>query len=722
MLKRLKVNNFGKHQSREIFFTDGLNTVVGPNEAGKSTLAIEAIGYAFFGTSMLRETIDDTVTKGEKVGSMKVELDYDDYRITRSKSSASVTGPNGLKISGQAEVTQFFYDLFGIAKGSERSIAIAEQGDIQGILSARGNAKAVEFIESVAGFSQLDELVEKVKARYPSGAKAALEAMIEQDQAALANEKAIILPDVALFDLEVKQATDLLNQAQAARKEADAERTKVNTELVALRYQETSLRASTEREAKLVAQLDADNKKLQTLVDNYHHTLYPEIETLRGRQESNDSLINSAATARALATAKSRIDALKPKEGVEVWDGTVDELVAESLSVGEKIKKLQKQRAEINVSLTNARATLGISPICPTCGTDLSNRQEEAKRVAEARVVELEGRLKELDDEISELSDLLADIRDISEEHTRIANVVSSIKSLLGTPDQHIRVANPGEIPELYEWAGETPVVPDDVAVAAARAELKMLGEKEVQLGKAETEIEQKQIAVDKAEKELAELRVEIDRLKQADLSKIPELVAAQDSLNANIKQADTDIEALQSAVTEANEALFKANQEIKRHEESTARLTANIKEAQRRIEEDQDNAELMKEIRYARTKVINQVWNLLLETTAEYFSMVRGHECQIERTDKSFMIDGEKAGRLSGSTRDALGLAIRAATCEIFAPRVDFLLLDEVAAGMDPERTARAMAMVASLPIGQTVLCTHEGVSDTLANNVIEV
>lgn len=722
MLKRLKVTNFGKHQSREIFFTDGLNTVVGPNEAGKSTIAVEAIGYAFFGTSMLRETIDDTVTKGEKVGSMKVELDYGDYFITRSKSSAAVTGPNGLKISGQAEVTQFFYDLFGIAKGSERSIAIAEQGDIQGILSARGNAKAVEFIESVAGFSQLDELVEKVKAKYPSGAKAALEAMIEQDQAALADEKARIMPDVALFDLEVKQTTDLLTQAQAARKEADAERTEVNTELVALRYQETSLRASVEREARLVAQLDIDKDSLSVLKQNCREVLQKHVEELRGRRDAHENLINTAASARALASAKSRVDALKPKEGVEIWDGTIDELVAESLSVGDKIKKLQKQRAEINVSLTNAKATLGISPICPTCGTDLSNRQEEAKRVAEAKVEELTAKLKEADEEISELSDLLADIRDISDEHTRIANTISSIKSLLNTPDEYIRIANPGEIPESYEWVGEEPVVPDDVAVAAARAELKMLGEKEVQLGKAETEIEQKQIAIDKTEKELTELREEIKRLDKADLTRIPELVASVERLTTNIKQADTDIEALQSAVTEANDALFQANQEIKRHEEAIARLEASIKEAQRRIDEDQDNAELMKEIRGARTKVINQVWNLLLETTAEYFSMVRGHECQIERTDKSFMIDGEKAGRLSGSTRDALGLAIRAATCEIFAPRVDFLLLDEVAAGMDPERTARAMAMVASLPIGQTVLCTHEGVSDTLANNVIEV
>lgn len=722
MLKRLKVTNFGKHRSREVIFTDGLNTVVGPNEAGKSTIAIEAIGYAFFGTSMLRETIDDTVTTGEKVTSMKVELDYDDYSVSRSKSSASVTGPDGLKISGQAEVTQFFYDLFSIAKGSERSIAIAEQGDIQGILSARGNAKAMEFIESVAGFSQLDELVEKVKARYPSGAKAALEVMIEKDQEALTLEHATSMPDLTPLEEYLADTKASLSKAQDSKKAFDDDLKRIVSELANLKHIESSLKTETDRAERTSLQLEADQLALQKLLDTYQNELLPAVEKRRGERDGWEELINNASSARALASAKARVDALKPRQGVEVWDGTIDELVAESLSVGDKIKTLQKQRAEVSVSLTNAKATLGISPICPTCGTDLSNRQEEAKKVAEARVAELSDRLKELDAEISELSDLLADIREISDEHTRIANTISSIKSLLNTPDKYIRVANDGEIPELYEWVGEVPVVPDEEAVAGARAAIKELGEMEVRVGRAETEIEQKKIAIVRSEDGLMEAVAAVSKLKETDLSKIPELEASQHRLVENVKQCESDIEAYQTAVTGANEDLFQANQEIRRHEEAIARLTANIAEARRRIEQDQENAELMKEIKAARTKVINQVWNLLLETTAEYFSMIRGHECRIERTDKSFVIDGEKAGRLSGSTRDALGLAIRAATCEIFAPRVDFLLLDEVAAGMDQERTARAMAMVASLPIGQVVLCTHEGVSDTLANNVIEV
>jgi DNA repair exonuclease SbcCD ATPase subunit len=721
MLKRLKVTNFGKHRDREIFFTDGLNTVVGPNEAGKSTIAIEAVGYAFFGTALLRETVDDTVTKGEKVGSMKVELDYGDYQIVRSKSSAAVTGPNGLKISGQAEVSQFFYDLFGIAKGSERSIAIAEQGDIQGILSSRGNAKAVEFIESVAGLSQLDVLVEKVKARYPSGSRAALESIIEQDSVALANEKAVMVPDVTMIHNELKVKEEVFQKILSSEREHNEALREAEKQMSALRTAQVGLDNNRRREAELLGKKDEEEEAIGGLVLNLDQ-IKIEVELLAAARERNERLIRDAHAARSIATAKEKIDSLKVKENTEVWEGTLEEMIAESVRLHSERKTLQVLRAEAAMSLRNAEVTIGQNPVCPICGTDLSERQEEMKRLAADHADALRKSIQEFDEVLKENEEVSAALRQINEEHQRILNTVSSIKTLLDTPDKYIAVANPGEIPELYHWVGDVPTAATVEEVVAAREELKQLQSLEVKQGRIETEITQRTRAVSSVQDELQRVREALTELEKIDLSKIP-LVEGRIRLceTALADYADRR-QVAQDDITALSNKLNQAKQEVNRHEEAIKRYTANIETAKKKIEEDQENAELMKEIKSARTKVINQVWNLLLETTAEYFSTVRGEECVIERTDKSFMVNDEKAGRLSGSTRDALGLAIRAATCEIFAPRVDFLLLDEVAAGMDPERTARAMAMVASLPIDQVILCTHEGVSDTLANNVIEV
>lgn len=721
MLKRLKVTNFGKHRDREIFFTDGLNTVVGPNEAGKSTIAIEAVGYAFFGTALLRETVDDTVTKGEKVSSMKVELDYGDYQIVRSKGSASVTGPNGLKISGQAEVSQFFYDLFSIAKGSERSIAIAEQGDIQGILSARGNAKAIEFIESIAGFSQLDELVEKVKYRYPSGSRAALEAMIEQDSAALAAEMAVVVPDAEAISNDLKVQEEVFQKILTSESKHNEALREAEKQLSALRTAQVGLDNNRRREAELIGKKDEEEASVGKLVLDLD-SLKAELSFLTESKERNEKLIRNASSARAAATAKSRIDSLQVKEGTEVWEGTLDEMVAESVRLNSARKTLQVARAEAAMNLRNAEATIGQNPICPTCGTDLSNRQEEMKRLAAENAEAMRQSIREFDEALKENEEMAVALRQISDEHQRILNTVSSIKSLLDTPDSYIAVSNPGEIPELYRWVGEIPVPPLPEEVAAAEAELKQLQSLEVRQARIEAEVTQRTRAIVSIQEDLQQVRAAIIELEKIDLSKIPLVEDRIRMCESTIADYAERRRAAQNEITALSDKLSQARQEVNRHEEAINRYTVNIETAKKKIEEDQENSELMKEIKEARTKVINQVWNLLLETTAEYFSTVRGEECQIERTDKSFMVNGEKAGRLSGSTRDALGLAIRAATCEIFAPRVDFLLLDEVAAGMDQERTARAMAMVASLPIDQVILCTHESVSDTLANNVIEV
>jgi len=120
-LESIKVKNFGIHRDEEVHLVDGFVVVRGGNGQGKSTLTIQVPLYALFGSSTLEATLDDTVTRGEPVSSLKVEVKYGPYIVKRSKASASVVGP-GVKISGQAEVSAFFHNLFGIVKGNETKV------------------------------------------------------------------------------------------------------------------------------------------------------------------------------------------------------------------------------------------------------------------------------------------------------------------------------------------------------------------------------------------------------------------------------------------------------------------------------------------------------------------------------------------------------------------------------------------------------------------------
>ena len=188
-IKSVTTQSFGGLQDGTYEFVDGNNIIRGKNGAGKSSLT-EAILYSMFGSSALRGSIEHAVTTGRDT--LKVEAEYGPYKIKRSKSSASVVGTD-VKINGQAAVSAFFYDLMGIQKGNETSVLVSEQGKTAGILEGKpGEVNAL--IESLAGFDQIDALIDRVKEKFPAGNKALLEEMLGETAEKLSEAEDITLP------------------------------------------------------------------------------------------------------------------------------------------------------------------------------------------------------------------------------------------------------------------------------------------------------------------------------------------------------------------------------------------------------------------------------------------------------------------------------------------------------------------------------------------------
>ena len=95
-IKNLKINGFGKLENKELEFTDGINLIVGKNEAGKSTL-LKFITSMFYGVSRTKngKTIADYERykpweKDQYSGKLTYELDngeeYEIYREFKKKS------------------------------------------------------------------------------------------------------------------------------------------------------------------------------------------------------------------------------------------------------------------------------------------------------------------------------------------------------------------------------------------------------------------------------------------------------------------------------------------------------------------------------------------------------------------------------------------------------------------------------------------------------------
>jgi ABC-type transport system involved in cytochrome bd biosynthesis fused ATPase/permease subunit len=84
--------------------------------------------------------------------------------------------------------------------------------------------------------------------------------------------------------------------------------------------------------------------------------------------------------------------------------------------------------------------------------------------------------------------------------------------------------------------------------------------------------------------------------------------------------------------------------------------------------------------------------------------------------------VDGQGIGGLSGSTLDALGLAIRKSLTRVFLPNTGFMMLDEPAAAADPDREANMLGLIATSEFDQVLLITHSDIADSFAANVIQL
>src|SRR5574340_498364 len=131
-------------------------------------------------------------------------------------------------------------------------------------------------------------------------------------------------------------------------------------------------------------------------------------------------------------------------------------------------------------------------------------------------------------------------------------------------------------------------------------------------------------------------------------------------------------------------------------------------------------NNALVKRIRAARPIIANKLWAMVLASVSQIFSLMRGETSIVTKGEDGFEVNGHSATSLSGSAKDLLGLAVRAALVKTFIPACPFIVLDEPAAACDDDRSNMLLGYVAASRFQQTLLVTHDSVSETFANIVI--
>ena len=225
MLKHIKLTNFRKHTDTELPLQNGLMVLRGSNEAGKSTL-IEAICYALFGVKALRSPLEDTVTHGEPVNTLKVVLtaviDGVEYVVKRGKSGAEVVYDDG-RVTGQTETTNFLCAKMGVDPAMAAKLMLSAQNEIRGALDA-GTKATTELIERLSEFDQIDLLVERMQERLTLGSTTLdVGSLAESEQRLIEAKTQAIKPDMAALTVRLEAERARVTKAQEAEAALGAE-------------------------------------------------------------------------------------------------------------------------------------------------------------------------------------------------------------------------------------------------------------------------------------------------------------------------------------------------------------------------------------------------------------------------------------------------------------------------------------------------------------------
>lgn len=677
MIVSMRLKCFRKHVDREFTFSQGLNVVRAENEAGKSTL-MSAILYMLFGTRALGQPLEEVVTYGHSKRELSVEgefvIDGVEYHIKRSDSGAELTYGNQ-SVTGQTGVTRFVENLFGASLDTVRKILVAEQNSVRGALDSEAGAGAL--IESLADLDKIDDLIQKIKSQRPCGPTKAAEAVAKSLRDSIPqvceypSDEQVLDAEVALSLAEAK--------VQAARSEHDFRKDAAERAMNELRKIDSEL-AERSRALSLKAKLES--------------VQHPGEKPWSDSQLAEASALEADAS-RAAFVQKQR--SVKFKTHAASFDGDAKE-------------GLSQLRRELQVAETTLASTkseyqkLALKTInegqCAFCKKDIGELPEVLKYNSEikAKLEPLHARCKEL---VVKVGELKSDIRLVEE--------------LLEVEAYNIRLAHPdfwkksdGRVPSSFTWIGPEEAFVGQVSVPYAKMVSENLSHEN-----AVRKFEQ-------AQQELAELVIPQDR-------------SSEKSGHENeISVYELTKEALVKAKSEADKAAYTLDSakmvfasELLRYTESKDRREVAMREADKAealIVEMEFYNQLIRDLAAARLEIRKKLWGIVSAAISHYFTNIRGEVTIVEQGENGFTENGRPVKGLSGSAKDTLGLAIRAALSKVFIPGAALMIVDEPFAACDAERELAGIGVLAGLGFDQTILVTHSDLADAVADKIIQL
>ena len=397
------------------------------------------------------------------------------------------------------------------------------------------------------------------------------------------------------------------------------------------------------------------------------------------------------------------------------WNGSAENFVAASKSFDDTEKSIRRDIASIESAIRELnRQRLDGGP-CSKCGQPTAHLTHitETNAQIDAKLAEIEPALQPLKDNLE-----VAEAR--REYIAPIPKSSAQVQPLLHKLAGYVEL-NEEFYPPKVSWIGSVPAE-EAVDVADLRKRIAVIeaDRKAKEADEARAKLAQEQW--EKALRAYEKVAEERDALMAPDADMIIALTEVKDQAVVNLNVATGEIELARKEIAEITKAHEQAKQ-------MWAVCQSRVEDAQRVIAEckaDLDslsfNNGLVKKLRAIRPVIANKLWNTVLASVSVMFSQMRREESWVTKEKDGFKVNGQSVESLSGSTLDLLGLALRASCLRTFLPQCGLLVLDEPMHGCDADRSESMLGFLKSVDFRQTLLVTHESVSSTVCENLIEL
>lgn len=702
MFQQLELTHFRQHEKLQLNFEKGVVALRGRNEAGKTTV-LEGIAYAMFGATGLREPLDDVVTWGRKTGDLKVKLDFYlngvDYCVTRSKSGAELRVMDQVRAVGQKEVSRYIETLLGASADVCTKLMLANQDDIKGALS-KGPSAAIELIEALSNLGVIDTIISLVQDQLPCGTTVAVASRIATLEEQLGPE---IEDNTGPLAAELEGAQHALDAVEYDRDNAKTAYDDIQPAAVTAQAGVDHHQRLLEEEARATVTLDRAQAALQSFT---MPTCPDEAEVERLRKQVADA----GYMQRAIAAAEA-LGGWESVDDEHVFDGPVAACTAALDHARQQEQSAAATAALCRQKIASYEAQKITQSACGLCGKDLNNVPEvvEKNRLLHQKIDVLGGQLEEALSNGRAQKQLVAHYEGLlamDARNRRLYTKATEFSKLVETT-----------VPCSVEWTGPEELVETgnpDAELATAEVAVRAYHTAQGRL----TQLEQ---AVANASEALLTVRRALTPAEMALEDHQQVLNEAADRL-ATLNACEEQLRQAQEAVKSARHALESAQAVLRERKAARKRLEDDLAAARRELSEMDDNNALIKFLRECRPLITDQLWGIVTATVSSYFSDIRGTQSVVTRSDNGFKVDGHNVAGLSGSTKDALGLAIRMALTRTFLPNASFLILDEAAAGCDDERETNMLGVVAAGGFEQVLLISHADIVDSFATQVVQL